>query len=113
MILQLAYYGDPILRKKASSISEVNDEIKQLAVDMLDTMHYLKNAVGLAAPQVGKSICLFVVQYPDKEIPDRWVPGKVEVFINPKLLSVSDENWFYSEGCLSIPGPYEDIKRPL
>lgn len=113
MILPLRYYGDAILRKKSASIPEVNDEIRQLAADMIETIHYLKNAVGLAAPQVGHSVALFVVQFPSHEVTDHYEPGRIEVFINPKILGVSDETWFYSEGCLSIPNLYEDISRPF
>lgn len=112
MILKLAYYGDPILRKKAAPILEFNDEIKQLAADLIETMHHTKNGVGLASPQVGRSLSLFVVQFPDPENKDKWTPGAIDVFINPKILSVSEEEWFYSEGCLSLPGLYCKISRP-
>lgn len=112
MIFKLAYYGDPILRKKAEPIREITDEIKLLAADLIETMHHTKNGVGLSAPQVGKSLALFVVQFPDPENKEKWTPGKLEVFINSKVLKVSDEEWFYSEGCLSLPGLYCKVPRP-
>jgi peptide deformylase len=112
MILKLAYYGDPILRKKAALIPVVNEEIKQLAADMIETMHHLKNGIGLAAPQIHQSVSLFVVQFPDTSVEERYAPGLIEIFINPKLLEVSDEGWYYSEGCLSLPGLYQDVPRP-
>lgn len=111
MILKLAYYGDPILRKKAAPVAEINDEIRSLVADMIDTMQE-KRGVGLAAPQVHHSLSLFVTQFPDQTKPDEWVPGEVLVFINPKILEINDIEAPYSEGCLSIPGLYEDVFRP-
>lgn len=111
MILKLAYYGDPILRKKTAPILEITDEILELAKNMIDTM-ISKKGVGLAAPQVSCSLAIFVTQFPEKHDAEKWVPKEPEVFINPKILEVSQETWFYSEGCLSIPGIYEDVSRP-
>lgn len=111
MILKLAYYGDPVLRKKAAPVTEITDEIKKLVEEMTETMVERKG-VGLAAPQVGQSLALFVTQFPTEMEEDKWVPGPTEVFINPKILDVSDNTWEYSEGCLSIPGIYEDVIRP-
>jgi peptide deformylase len=112
MILDLAYYGDPILRKKAPRIKEITPEIMQLTNDLIETMQH-KNGVGIAAPQVKRSVAVFVAQFPDKTHPDKWVPGPIEVFINPKILEVSEECGLHSEGCLSIPGLYADVWRPL
>lgn len=111
MILKMAYYGDPILRKKAAPVEKITDEIKDLAKNMIETMQERKG-VGLAAPQIHHSLALFVTQFPDQTNPDEWVPGEVLVFINPKILEVNDECSYYSEGCLSIPGLYEDVPRP-
>lgn len=111
MILKLAYYGDPVLRKKAVPIAEITDEIRELVKNMTETMIQSKG-VGLAAPQVGHSVALFITQFPTEMEEDKWVPGPTEVFINPKILEVSDKIWEYSEGCLSIPGLYEDVDRP-
>lgn len=112
MILELAYYGDPILRKKAAPIHEITPEVVQLSQDLLDTMHQ-KKGVGLAAPQVKKSFSIFVAQFPDKSRPEKWVPGPIEIFINPKILEVSEECGVHSEGCLSIPALYADVWRPI
>lgn len=114
MLLKLAYYGNPILRKKAAPIPAITEEIVQLAADMLETMHHLKNGIGIAGPQLQHSLALFVVQFPAKEQEeDKYVPGDIEVFINPKILEVSEEREFDSEGCLSIPGIYCDVLRPI
>lgn len=113
MILELAYYGDPILRKKAAPILEFNDDIKQLACNLIETMQRTNNGIGLAAPQVHQSLAMFVVQFPKKTETDDWIPGAIEVFINPKILEVSNEIDFYSEGCLSLPCLYLDVPRPI
>lgn len=113
MILKITYYGDPILRKKASPILEITGEVKQLAAHLIETMQQTKNGIGLAAPQVSHSLAMFVVHFPDPANPEKWTPGAIEVFINPKLLSVSEEVCFYSEGCLSLPGLYCKVQRPI
>ena len=112
MILKLAYYGDPILRKKAARIEHIDDELRQFVNDMHESlMKY--DGVGLAAPQVHRSIALFLTNAPKEGPDDTWLPGTLRVFINPKILSVSEDTGFHSEGCLSIPKLYLDIERPI
>lgn len=114
MILELTYYGNPILRKKAAAIPVINDEIKAFAAELLETMQHTKNGIGLAAPQVNHSLAIFVVQFPDENNEEEaYAPGEIEFFINPKLLEVSEEKWLHSEGCLSIPALYRDVERPV
>jgi len=110
--LPLAYYGDPILRKKGARVETINDGIRQLANDMIDTMKE-SNGLGLAAPQVHHSLAMFVICVPTQQPDESWLPGKVRVFINPKIVSYSDDLWGYVEGCLSIPTIYEDVLRPF
>jgi peptide deformylase len=111
MKLRLAYYGDPVLRKKALPVEEINDEIKKLIADMIDTMQ-AHDGLGLAAPQVHISLAIFVTGVP-QQLPDgKWVPGKIRVFINPRIISVSEKNVIFSEGCLSMPKIYGDVERP-
>ncbi len=112
MILELAYYGEPILRKKAQPVKEINDEIRTLVADMVETMH-AKNGVGLAAPQIFHSLNLFIIQIPEPGPDHSTLPGTLRVFINPKILSVSENTCLYQEGCLSIPKLYEDVERPI
>lgn len=109
MKLPIAYYGNPILRKKAGLVTEINQEICQLVEHMIDTM-IAHNGVGLAAPQVHHSLALFIAYFEkeDKEI-DR---TKVRVFINPKIVEYSQTLTVMGEGCLSIPKLYGDIDRP-
>lgn len=111
MKLPLRYFGDSVLRSKAKTIEKITDEIKQLAQDMVETM-IEKNGVGLAGPQVGKLLRIFVFR-------DEWVDdegkyhlGAPEVVINPTLSNPSQETDEMLEGCLSIPGIHVSVKRP-
>ena len=103
MILDVVKLGEEVLRKKAEPIAEVNDEIRQLAEDMFETM-IEADGVGLAAPQIGKSIRMFVIIADD---------DVRRVFINPQIIKTSQETGEYDEGCLSIPQVYETIVRPV
>ena len=103
MILDVVKLGEDVLRQKAQPIPEVNDEIRQLAEDMFETM--IENeGVGLAAPQVGKSLRMFVLIADD---------DVHRVFINSQIIQTSSETSEYDEGCLSIPQVYETIVRPV
>lgn len=94
--------GDPILREKATPIEEINDEIRDLAREMLIVMKET-DGIGLAGPQIGVNRRIFVVRADD---------GIDRVFINPQIIGTSTETCGYEEGCLSIPGFYEDVIRP-
>lgn len=111
MLLSLAYYGDPVLRKKGAKIAEVNDEIRQLVNDMTETLH-AHNGIGLAAPQVHKSLALFITCVGRMGKDKKWIEGDLLVFINPKILAYSEEQTVVAEGCLSIPNIYLEIRRP-
>ena len=119
MILPIVAYGSPVLRKVADDISNDYPELEKLIADMWETM-YNSNGVGLAAPQINKSIRLFVMdstqifknmeEDDDKdEFPD--APGFKGVFINAHIVETAGEEWMYNEGCLSIPKIREDIYR--
>ncbi len=113
MKLDFIYYGNPILRKKAKPIENISDEIKQLVEAMIVAMDQ-KDGIGLAAPQVNHSIALFITRAPiENDENDDWEKGEVRVFINPKILSYSSDEDYFSEGCLSIPKVYGDVFRPL
>lgn len=112
MRLPLSYYGDPILRKKADPVETIDDDIKKLIDDMIETMHF-RDGCGLAAPQVGRSIRLFIILVFTEDQNGKLITGPLEVYINPKILEVSEETEGMSEGCLSFPGlHFEDIQRP-
>ncbi len=102
-ILKLVKYGEPILRQKTQTISEINDDVRKLAEDMLETM-YSSHGVGLAAPQVGISLQICVIDvFPDGK-------NKPYILINPRIISGEDKVE-QEEGCLSFPKIYEKVKR--
>jgi len=97
---------DPVLRKKAQPLERVDDEVRQLAADMLETM-YDAPGIGLAAPQVAVSRRLIVIDIARDE--DEKNPI---VMINPEIISLGDEPRVHEEGCLSIPDIYAEVERP-
>lgn len=102
MKLELKFYGDPVLRQKAESINEINEEIKQLAKDLIETM-YEENGIGLAAPQVGISKKMIAVDAGEHR-------GNPIVIMNPELIA-SEGKEVMEEGCLSFPEIYGKIER--
>jgi len=104
-LLPIRLYGDPILRRKSSPIPEVTEELRELAADMIETMVDAPG-VGLAAPQVGRSIRMLVADATGHDGGDG-----PRVFINPEILEAWDE-WLFDEGCLSVPGLSAEIVRP-
>lgn len=120
MILPIVAYGDAVLKKKAADIAKDHPGLKQLIENMFDTMHNAKG-VGLAAPQVGLSIRLFIVDTSpyaddkDEEEDDNDAKEDLKhfkkVFINAKIIEETGNKWKFNEGCLSIPGIREDVER--
>lgn len=118
MILPIVAYGHPVLRKVAEDIDSDYPDLPKLLEDMWETM-YASNGVGLAAPQINRSIRLFVVdteqmftnmeEEEQEEYPD--APGFKGVFINAHIVGLNGTEWAYNEGCLSIPKIREDIYR--
>lgn len=111
MKLPLAYYGSPSLRRKARKVEVINDEVRQLVNDMLDTMREHRG-MGLAATQVHKDLAIFLTDVPIFGPDNKWHPGVERVYINPKILSVSLEQFTWDDGCLSIPGLFCSLSRP-
>ena len=108
MILPITQYGDGVLRKVCTPIDPDYPDLKALIFNMFETM-YNASGVGLAAPQIGLPIRLFVV---DAEPMDEVnLKGFKKVFINAKLIEEKGDKWAYNEGCLSIPGIREDVNR--
>jgi peptide deformylase len=112
MIYPILAYGDPVLRQPGEDINANYPNLKQVIDDMWSTM-YKAQGVGLAAPQVGLSIRLFIVDSVqlenEKKLPG--FKGIKQVFINPVILDEEGEEWKYEEGCLSIPGIRENVWR--
>ncbi len=117
MILPIIGYGDSVLRKKGEEISNEYPELDLLIKNMFDTM-YNANGVGLAAPQVGLPIRLFIVDttpFSDNDELSKQeqeeLKGFKKIFINAKILKEEGGLWAFNEGCLSIPGIHEDVVR--
>src|SRR5688572_24499637 len=122
MVLPIVVYGDPVLRKVGVEIDKNYEGLEQLIADMFETM-YNASGVGLAAPQVGKAIRLFVIdatpfaekeedeesEFTDKELQE--LKDFKKVFINAKMLDEEGDEWKFNEGCLSIPKLREDVAR--
>jgi peptide deformylase len=101
-MLEIVTLGSPVLSEKAAPVKEFGPDIEVLVADMFDAM-YRGKGIGLAAPQVERSIRLFV------SLVER---DKPRVFINPEIVLTSQEESEFEEGCLSLPGLYTTIKRP-
>lgn len=118
MILPIVAYGDPVLRKTAVDIDKNYPNLEQLLVDMQETMINAQG-VGLAAPQIGKAIRLFIVDTSpfgnDEELTEaerNFLANFKKVFINAQILKEEGDEWAFNEGCLSIPDIREDVFRP-
>ena len=111
MILPIVPFGADILRKECINIDKSYENLDSLIDNMFETM-YDASGVGLAAPQINKSLRLFIIDtepFEDEENTDH--VGIKKVFINPKILLKSGDIWSFNEGCLSIPDVREDVKR--
>jgi len=104
MILPILEFPDPRLRTKAKPVSRVDDRIRTLVNDMLETM-YDAHGIGLAATQVDQHIRLLVLDVSEEK-------NQPLVFINPEIVPLTDDRAPYDEGCLSVPGFYETVERP-
>lgn len=119
MIYPVVAYGDPILRKETRFIEKDELDLIKLSADMFETM-YSANGVGLAAPQIGLNIRVFVVdatpfsekEDEDDDEPDLSLVDFKKTFINPEILEESGKEWAFEEGCLSLPGIRGDVYRP-
>jgi len=104
-IRPIVVYGDPVLREKAQKIKEIDRDVKELVSDMIATLEN-QRGLGLAAPQVGVSLRVFIIDLSAIDITET-----VKVFINPEIISTSGEV-VMEEGCLSFPGIFQKINRP-
>lgn len=114
MIRPIVAYGDPVLKKEAVEVETTHPELTALIEDMWETM-YEADGVGLAAPQIGLSLRLFVADgtpFGEGEGSDEGCKGFKRVMINPVLFDLSEDTSTMEEGCLSIPGVREPVTRP-
>src|SRR4051812_37083212 len=109
-----------VLKQIAEPVPQVTDELRKLMDDMLETM-YAAPGIGLAAPQVGESVRILVLDVDQKEdekpegasdddLPKVRKPGKPQFFVNPEIIWSSEESNIYDEGCLSVPGQYAEVE---
>jgi peptide deformylase len=117
MILPIVAYGDAVLRKVSVEIDKDYPQLEELITNMRETM-YRASGVGLAAPQIGKAIRLFLIDASpfgndeDLEEEERTFLAEFNhVFINPKIVKEEGDEWAFNEGCLSIPDVREDVFR--
>ena len=114
MILPIVGFGHPVLRKETTTVREKDPAIRQFIADMFETM-YNAHGVGLAAPQVGKSLRIFIADGSPMEGvlegDNEPMQGWKKVFINPVILREEGDEWAYEEGCLSIPDIRADVWR--
>ena len=117
MILPIIGYGDPVLRKVGEEVSKDYPNLKEVIANMYETM-YNAHGVGLAAPQVGLGIRMFIVDcepFSDSDDLSKEEAAQLKTFkktfINPKILKEEGEEWGFNEGCLSIPDVREDVFR--
>ena len=110
MIFPVCVYGHPVLRKLAKEIDEDYKDLDQFIKDMFETM-YISDGIGLASPQVGKSIRLFIIDASPLEDEDPAFSDFKKVFINPQIIEKNGDKSNFNEGCLSIPNLREEVAR--
>ena len=106
MIRPLVILPDPVLRQLSKPLERVDDAVRQLADDMLETM-YDAPGIGLAAIQIGEPVRMLVIDLAKED-----EPKAPQVFINPQIVATGDDISVYEEGCLSIPDYYAEVERP-
>ena len=107
----ITVYGDLILRKKAENIEKDMEGLNEIVENMWETMYYA-DGVGLAAPQAGLPIRMFVIDGTSGADEEPELKDFKKVFINPEIVELSGDKWIMNEGCLSLPEIREDISRP-
>ncbi len=110
MVLPIYLYGNAVLKEKSKIVETMDGDITQLIADMWETMYFAKG-VGLAAPQVGRLLRLFVVDTSAYDDNQRMQAAIKKVFVNPTIVHEGGPLWDFEEGCLSIPGLVGDVSR--
>lgn len=110
-ILPIRAYGDPVLKKKAATVAPGHPGLKELIDNMWETM-YKASGLGLAAPQVGESLRIFIIDASPFGDEEPELADFKKVFLNAEILEETGKTWSFNEGCLSFPGLREDISRP-
>jgi peptide deformylase len=110
MIYPIFIYGQPVLRKKAEPVEKDYPGLAEIIANMWETM-YVSDGVGLAAPQVGLSLRIFVIDGTALAEDHPEAKDFKQTFLNAEILEESGDPWYYNEGCLSVPGIREDVSR--
>lgn len=110
MILPIIAYGDPVLKRVADDINADYPQLQELIASMFETM-YNARGVGLAAPQIGLSVRLFIIDASPFSEDEPTLKGFKKIFINARITEETGKEWLFNEGCLSIPEIREDIER--
>jgi peptide deformylase len=113
-VLKIYVAPHPVLKKKAEAVKAVTPELRKLMDDMIETM-YVTDGIGLAAPQVGQSVRILVLDVEQKRGEDLTPEerrGNPVCYVNPEIVWSSEDLRVYNEGCLSVPGQYADVVRP-
>ncbi|MBK7807501.1 MAG: peptide deformylase [Saprospiraceae bacterium] len=110
MILPVFAFGQPVLKKRATDINKDYEGLKSLISNMWETM-YAAHGVGIAAPQIGVSVRLFIIDSIQIMEEEKKAEGIKKVFINAQIIEETGELWSYEEGCLSIPNIRGDVER--
>lgn len=108
----LLYIGNPLLRKKSKQIEQFDASLFQVIDDLKDTLLESKKGVALAAPQIGYSLSVFMTKVLENQEDIGSVTDLVKVYINPKIVTISQEIVSLEEGCLSLPNLYRPVERP-
>ena len=111
-ILEITTLPDPVLRRKARSVTRFDDRLQTLIDDMIETMRAAPG-VGLAAPQVAVSERVIVVEYGEEDEEGNEGPRKLYIMVNPEVVKEAEETEIGVEGCLSVPGLVGEVERPL
>lgn len=109
MILEIIKYPDPFLKTHAARVESVDDSVRKLIDDMIETMYYARG-IGLASVQVGDTRRVVVLDVPDEDEKERAKGRNLMALVNPEIVSAEGET-FYEEGCLSVPGVTADVER--
>ena len=112
MTFKIRVYGDPVLKKKTEHIKEMTPELRRFIKDLSETMYSSSDGIGLAAPQVGESLRITVIDVDHINSEGKQSKKNLHVFINPEIEWESEGDVSYTEGCLSIPGVQGKVYRP-
>lgn len=112
MIREMCYYGNPILRTRCQEVTDFGPETQAIIQDLVDTANCYA-CLGLAAPQIGYNVRIFLVTYTELDEDNYPLQSdKPKLYINPKIVVLDERTWVHNEGCLSLPNIQVEVERP-